>query len=147
MNKFFRPVSDIEGIGPEYAARLKAQQVESLYQLFFVKPVSLRRIDKTLPLARLRAWRSAAWLLTIDNVSPDIAECLVAEGVDTVGKLAKAGLQSLERAIKEGVETGKIADPPSIYKLAEIQRMALTRADASVVAGTWAFRFEGSRHG
>jgi hypothetical protein len=135
VNKLYQPVTDIEGVGPQYAERLQARQISSLYQLLYAKPAALHRADPSLPLGELRAWHAAAWLLTVDQVSPNIAECLVDAGIDSVAKLADSGLRTLELAITDGVTKHKISDPPSLYKLAEIQKSAAKLADTSVLSG------------
>lgn len=133
--KFSSNVSAIEGIGTEYSTALDAAGVSTLRDLLTIQPVTLHRRKPGLPLKRLRDWRSAAWLMAVDGMTPDIAECLVAAGINRISELADAGLQTLERALAKGEQQNKINDPPSLYKLAELQRAAAKDSAGTMITG------------
>ncbi len=126
--RFSERVSAIQGIGTAYQETLSGVGVSYLRDLLSLEPERLHALEPALPLASLREWRSAAWLLTLDDMTPDMAECLVAAGIANVSQLADAGLQTLERALQKSVEKNEFKDPPSLYGLAALQRDAAKRA-------------------
>jgi len=73
--------------------------------------------------------------MTVEGMTPDIAECLVAAGITRISRLAEAGLQTLERALAQGEAKNKINDPPSLYKLAELQRAAAKSSTGTLITG------------
>lgn len=132
---FSDKASTIEGVGKKYERTLAKSGVTTLRDLLSIQPERVHALYPVLTLQSLREWRAAAWLLTLDDMTPDLAECLVAAGIMSVSQLADAGLQTLERAVKTGEEKHQIAEPPSIYKLAALQRDAGRHRTDTVVLG------------
>lgn len=133
--RFSSKVSIVEGIGTKYEGALNAARVSTLRDLLTIQPERLHRRHPKLPLKSLRDWRSAAWLMSVDGMTPNIAECLVAAGINRISDLAEAGLQTLERALADGEKLDKINDPPSLYKLAELQRAAAKGSAGTLITG------------
>lgn len=132
---FSDKASTIEGIGTKYERTLAKAGVITLRDLLSIQPDPLHQFYPVLPLQSLREWRAAAWLLTLDDMTPDLAECLIEAGITSIPQLADAGLQTLERAVTTGEEQHKIKNPPSVYKLAELQRDAAKRSSNTLVTG------------
>ena len=125
----------IEGIGQATADKLQACGVESVVDLLYLNPERVHGKDSTLSREGLQSWRDAAWLLLVDDISPDIAECFVAGGIRSLDELAESGLRTVENALKDGQEAGRISDIPSLYKIAEIQRKAESLSGTAIVSG------------
>ncbi len=132
---FSDKASAIEGVGKRYERTLGKDGVTTLRDLLSIQPEQLHTFYPVLSLQSLREWRAAAWLLTLDDMTPDLAECLVAAGIMSVSQLADAGLQTLERAVKTSEEKHQIKEPPSLYQLAALQRDAGRHRTDTVVVG------------
>src|SRR5215471_4579811 len=125
----------IEGIGPERVRKLKDAGIETIADMFAARAPRVLRLLGNIGPPQVGNWFCAAALMRVEGVTPDIAEVLVDQGIRTVSKLADVGLQTLENALKTGVDAGKISAAPSIYKLADIQRDAWRAGDRGMVAG------------
>ena len=78
---------------------------------------------------RLNAWRAAALLLTLDEMTPRLAAALVREGVDSPAELVERSLRRVEQIAEV---TGP--NPPSVYDLAALQLQACRRRGTGMLA-------------
>ena len=132
MDQLLGPVSHIEGVGPVTEGTLAGAGVERVVDLV------------TTPGALLVAQtgsahddaRAAAALLRVDELSLDVAEALVRAGIRTLEDLAEAGLQTVERACDRAVDERRMAEAPSLYRLAGFQRQACELIHRALVNGT-----------
>jgi len=127
--------SIIEGIGPVRAQVLAEAGIHTLADLIQRSPANVHGLMKNVSREMVDGWLSAAWLLTVDGVTPNIAEALVRDGVDSVEELGNFGLRTLELAVKRGEKANIISDVPSIYNLSAIQREAIRQAGTAPVMG------------
>ena len=125
----------IEGIGPERVKKLKDGRIDTIADMFAARAPRVRKLLGNVSPRQVGDWFCAATLMRVEGISPDIAEVLVNEGIRSVSQLGDAGLQTLERAVKAGVDAGKIPSAPSIYKLADLQREAWRARDRGMLAG------------
>src|SRR5258707_1128326 len=112
----------LEGIGPERAQILKDSEIYTIADMFAARAPRVHTLLGNVGARQVGNWFCAAMLLRVEGITPSLAEVLVDAGIRSVSKVADAGLQTLERAIKAGVDAGKIPALPSLYKLADIQR-------------------------
>lgn len=98
-------ISDIEGIGPAYAAKLEAAGIKTVEKLLVVAGGKKGRqtlaestgIDES----RILSWVNMADLFRINGVGPQFAELLHAAGVDTIKELRTRNAANLHAKIVE----------------------------------------------
>ena len=103
-------ISDIEGIGPAYAAKLETAGIKTVEKLLVVAGGKKGRqtlaestgIDES----RILSWVNMAALFRINGVGPQFAELLHAAGVDTIKELRTRNAANLHAKIVE-VNTAK----------------------------------------
>ena len=83
------PITDIEGIDGDAAARLKSAGIRSTARLLEAAahaegPQSARRQDRSAPEKNLLCWANMADRMRIKGISKEYAELLQAAGVETV---------------------------------------------------------------
>ena len=125
----------IEGIGPKRGQSLSEAGISNIAQLFTKNPAVAHAAMPELSHQQVANLYRAAVLLRINDMTADLAEAFVDAGVKSVEKVAESGLQTLERAVKEAADKGKISDTPSLYRLAGYQRDAWRARDKGMVAG------------
>lgn len=124
-------VIDIEGIGPNYAARLETMAIFTTDDLLAQGSTKKGRVGISevtgLPESLILTWVNHADLHRITGVAGQTAELLEAAGVDTVKELAHRNAENLHAKLVETNEqfglTGKV---PSAEKLAEMIAEAKT---------------------
>jgi predicted flap endonuclease-1-like 5' DNA nuclease len=98
------PILDIEGIGPEVAARLKAVGIRTTAGLLEAAKSAKGRkrlAEQTgLEEKRLLKWANMADLMRIRGVGQEYAELLEAAGVDTLKELKHRNAYNLCKAMK-----------------------------------------------
>lgn len=98
-------ISDIEGIGPAYAAKLETAGIKTVEKLLEVAGGKKGRqtlaestgIDES----RILSWVNMADLFRINGVGPQFAELLHAAGVDTIKELRTRNAANLHAKIVE----------------------------------------------
>lgn len=98
-------ISDIEGIGPAYAAKLETAGIKTVEKLLVVAGGKKGRqtlaestgIDES----RILSWVNMADLFRINGVGPQFAELLHAAGVDTIKELRTRNAANLHAKIVE----------------------------------------------
>lgn len=98
-------VSDIEGIGPVYAKKLKsagARTIESLLKKG-ATPAGRKELEDKIGVSQsqILEWVNRADLFRIKGVGNEYSDLLEAAGVDTVGELAKRNVANLYEKIVE----------------------------------------------
>ena len=103
-------ISNIEGIGPKYAEKLKAagvRSVESLLDICCVKKGRKEIAEKSgLSESQILEWTNRADLMRIKGVSTQYADLLECAGVDTVPELGQRNAVNLQAKMVE-VNTAK----------------------------------------
>lgn len=79
-------VVDLEGIGPTYAAKLKAMHIDNTQQLLFT-PTDLLVQGTGAPAKTVENWKSMSQLIKVRGIGPQYAEALVRAGVDGIEEL------------------------------------------------------------
>jgi Carboxypeptidase regulatory-like domain/Domain of unknown function (DUF4332) len=125
----------IQGIGPERARLLKDAAIGAIADMFAARAPRVHKLLGDVSAREVGNWFCAATLLRVEGMTPAIAAVLVDAGLRSVSKVAEAGLQTLERAIKAGVDAGHVPSLPSLYKLADLQQEAWRARDRGMVAG------------
>jgi hypothetical protein len=125
----------IQGIGPQRAQALKSASISTIAEMFAARAARVHQLLSGTSTRQVGKWFCAATLFRVDGMTPDFAEVLVEAGIRSVGKLADAGLQTLETAFNDGVAAGRISSAPSLYQIAELQREAWRVRDRGMVAG------------
>lgn len=115
-------ISDIEGIGPAYAAKLEAagvKTVEGLLETGASKKGRQGLAEATgIDESRILTWVNMADLFRINGVAGQFAELLHAAGVDTVKELATRNAENLHAKIVEVNEAKNLANAvPSASRL------------------------------
>jgi predicted flap endonuclease-1-like 5' DNA nuclease len=96
-------IDDIEGIGPQYAEKLKAAGVSSVEKLLETGATAKGRDElatKTgISSKSILTWVNHADLFRIKGVAGQFSELLEAAGVDTVPELAQRNAENLQKAM------------------------------------------------
>ena len=127
--------SVIEGIGPRRAELLERAGIETIADMFAARAPRVGALIAGVSPAQVGSWFCAAMLLRIDGMTKDVAEAFVEGGIRSVPAVADAGLRTLERAVANAHGRNRLADPPSIYKLGELQREAWRARARGMVCG------------
>ncbi len=125
----------IQGIGEVYSARLGELGLTSLTDLLRASAGWVAGYLGVDP-ERVEAWQAQAILLRLDETDPDIAEALVDAGLDSTTAVADAALSTLEGAMADAVEAGRLAEAPSTSRLSTLHRDATAKKGTGVVAGS-----------
>jgi predicted flap endonuclease-1-like 5' DNA nuclease len=115
-------IDDIEGIGPQYAEKLKAAGVNSVESLLETGATAKGRselADKTgISASLLLRWVNHADLFRIKGVAGQFSELLEAAGVDTVPELAHRNAENLQQALAKTNEEKNLAkSTPSLNQV------------------------------
>ncbi len=98
-------IDDIEGIGPQYAEKLKAADINTVEKLLESGATAKGRDElsaKTGINAKLiLTWVNHADLFRIKGVAGQFSELLEAAGVDTVTELAQRNAENLQKALSQ----------------------------------------------
>lgn len=98
-------IDDIEGIGPQYAEKLKAADINTVEKLLESGATAKGRDElsaKTGIGAKLiLTWVNHADLFRIKGVAGQFSELLEAAGVDTVPELAQRNAENLQKALSQ----------------------------------------------
>jgi predicted flap endonuclease-1-like 5' DNA nuclease len=98
-------VIDIEGIGPNYAARLEAQEIYTVADLLEKGATKRGRSNLAeateIPENLILTWVNHADLHRITGIAGQFAELLEAAGVDTVKELATRNAENLHVKVAE----------------------------------------------
>jgi predicted flap endonuclease-1-like 5' DNA nuclease len=99
------PITDIEGIGPSVAEKLKAMRIRTTTRLLEAakNPKGRQALaEKTgIERARILRWANMADMMRIKGVGEEYSELLEAAGVDTVRELKHRNPKNLVKAMKE----------------------------------------------
>lgn len=96
-------VIDVEGIGPAYAKKLKAQGVETTARLLYEDAASLAtRID--VPQKTVQAWQAMAELMLVKGVGKQYAEALVRSGVEGIQALKSGDAETIAQQVSAYLE-------------------------------------------
>lgn len=98
-------ISDIEGVGPAYAEKLKAAGVDTVEELLEkgASPAGRSALEESTGIAHglILKWVNHADLFRIKGVAGQYAELLEAAGVDTVAELATRNAANLAAKLEE----------------------------------------------
>ncbi len=99
------PITDIEGIGPSIAERLKAARIRTTSRLLEAakNPRGRKALaDKTgVECSRILKWANMADMMRIKGIGEEYSELLEAAGVDTVRELKHRNPANLAKAMTE----------------------------------------------
>jgi predicted flap endonuclease-1-like 5' DNA nuclease len=115
-------IETIEGIGPQYAEKLKAAAITSIEKLLEAGSTPKGRDDlaaQTEISAKLiLRWVNHADLFRIKGVAGQFSELLEAAGVDTVPELAQRNAENLQLALAKTNEEKKLSgSTPSLAQV------------------------------
>ncbi len=106
-------IEDIEGIGPQYAEKLKSAGVSTVEKLLETGATAKGRDElasKTGIIAKsILTWVNHADLFRIKGVAGQFSELLEAAGVDTVPELAQRNAENLQKAMAQTNEEKHLA--------------------------------------
>ena len=115
-------IEDIEGIGPQFAEKLRAAGVnttEGLLKMGGTKKGRQDLADQTgLAAARILEWVNRADLYRIKGIGSEYSDLLETAGVDTVAELAQRNPANLTAAMAKTVE-----ERPNIVRRAPTEAM------------------------
>ena len=111
-------ITKIEGIGPGYAAKLKAEGISTTEKLLEqgVAPAGRKAIIESTGISKnlILRWINMADLFRIKGVGEEFADLLEAAGVDTVPELAQRNAENLfEKMAAVNVEKNLVRSVPS----------------------------------
>ncbi|GAB5464717.1 MAG: hypothetical protein Kapaf2KO_01530 [Candidatus Kapaibacteriales bacterium] len=100
-----KPITDIEGIGPSYAEKLKGAGVNNIESLLETGASKKGRVqlaaDSSIDESRILTWVNMADLMRINGVGSEFSELLQASGVDTVKELRNRNAENLKAKLDE----------------------------------------------
>lgn len=106
-------IEDIEGIGPQYAEKLKSAGVSSVESLLETGATAKGRSElseKTgISASVILRWVNHADLFRIKGIGSQFSELLEAAGVDTVPELARRSAENLQQALTKANEEKKLS--------------------------------------
>jgi predicted flap endonuclease-1-like 5' DNA nuclease len=115
-------IEDIEGIGPQYAEKLKAAGITSADKLLEAGATAKGRDElatqTSISSTLILRWVNHADLFRIKGVAGQFSELLEAAGVDTVPELAQRNAENLQQALAKTNEEKKLAkSTPSLTQV------------------------------
>ncbi len=115
-------IEDIEGIGPQYAEKLKAAGISSVEKLLEVGATAKGRDEIATQTGisnkLILTWVNHADLFRIKGVAGQFSELLETAGVDTVPELAQRNPENLQAALAKTNEEKKLAKTtPSVSQV------------------------------
>ncbi|MBN1934262.1 MAG: DUF4332 domain-containing protein [Anaerolineae bacterium] len=130
-----KKITDIEGIGPAYAAKLQAAGVKTTEALLEkgATPEGRKALTEATEInpERLMEWINRADLFRIKGIGEEYSDLLEVAGVDTVPELAQRNAQNLYAKLKEvNAEKKLVRNLPSESQVGDWveQAKALPRA-------------------
>ncbi|HJQ78934.1 MAG TPA: DUF4332 domain-containing protein [Lacipirellulaceae bacterium] len=131
------PVSVIEGIGPAVAAALETIRVYSVFDLLRRSVEQLGAAVQSLASEeQVRSWKSMAMLLQVAELTPQWAEALVLNDVQTISELSRKRLPEVAELMQRAREQGLIPDTPTSDQIAEMIRDAAVITHSGCLTGT-----------
>lgn len=128
------PVSTIEGIGPAIAGALAEIRIWTVFDLLRVPAGRIHDAVRSLASEKeVRDWKRMAMLLQVQDVSPQWAEALVKNGVETLDELQRRQLDDIAVVMGTAKERGLIDGLPTANQIANMLR------DAAVLVRTGTF--------
>lgn len=98
-------ISDIEGIGPSYAEKLKAAGIDTVEELLKGGASSAQRDDLEIKTGisgkLILEWVNMADLIRINGLGPEYVDLLEEAGVDSVPELAQRNADNLHAKMTE----------------------------------------------
>ncbi|MGB1586466.1 MAG: DUF4332 domain-containing protein [Thermoplasmatota archaeon] len=92
------PVLDLEGVGPAYEARLKAQGIENMDQLYQADAKALAESTEISP-ALIETWQSMCELIAVKGIGPQYAEALVRAGLTGIDELRRRSATAIAKQV------------------------------------------------
>lgn len=106
-------IEDIEGIGPQYAEKLKAAGIASVEKLLETGAKAKGRDELAtqtgISSKLILTWVNHADLFRIKGVAGQFSELLEAAGVDTVPELAQRNAENLQQALAKTNDEKQLA--------------------------------------
>jgi hypothetical protein len=99
-------VMNVPGVTPAHASRLNIMGIITVPQLIAAHPDAIAPRLDVLP-DQVREWQSAAKVMRIKGIGPDVAHALVKAGVRNVGSLASETPEGLVNKIRDAAKGGK----------------------------------------
>lgn len=119
------PIVDVEGIGPAIAGRLQAVGVTHIGDLLWVRPAVVHgAADDLCSPAQVERWRRMAILMQVDAITPQWAEALVRQGVESLEAVYLQSAGDLADLFAAAVEQNVIPAAPDAATLGEIKTQA-----------------------
>jgi predicted flap endonuclease-1-like 5' DNA nuclease len=115
-------IEDIEGIGPQYAEKLKTAGINSTDKLLEAGATAKGRDELAtttgISAKNILCWVNHADLFRIKGIGSQFSELLEAAGVDTVPELAQRNAENLQLALAKTNEDKKLAkSTPSLTQV------------------------------
>lgn len=131
------PVSAIEGIGPAASAALEQVGVWTVFDLLRVRfNVISHAVRAMASTEEVRAWRRMVMLLQVAAVTPQWAEALVQNKVETIDELSRKRIDNIDALMGQAKERGVIPDIPTTAQIAEMLKDAAILGYTGGLAGT-----------
>ncbi len=119
------PIQEIQGIGPNYAGKLKGIGIDTVSKLLqdgSLKSGRSRIAESTgIPETLILTWVNHADLMRLNGVGDQFAELLEAAGVDTVKELRNRNAENLYAKVSELNQLKNLSG--RVPSLSEIQSM------------------------
>jgi hypothetical protein len=127
------PVTVIEGIGPATSQLLNDVGIFHVFDLLRATATQIHRVVGTVTTEeKVAEWQMMARFLQIDLMTPQWAEGLVREGIESVEELSNKSIYDVESALTNAQTEGYIPDVPNPEQIVDILR------DATVIHHTGA---------
>jgi predicted flap endonuclease-1-like 5' DNA nuclease len=128
---YMAKIEDIEGIGPQFAEKLKAAGITSTDNLLEAGATAKGRselAEKTgISPKHILCWVNCADLFRIKGIGSQFSELLEAAGVDSVPELAQRKPENLQQALAKANEEKKLSKTtPSVSQVTDWVTQAKT---------------------
>ena len=125
----------INGIGDKQCKLLSQIGINTIGALIAHAPAFIDQQIDSISEDTIQRWQEMAILLTVKNLTPDIAEILVDAEVNSIEELTESGLRTLEFLVEKAFKAKNMGTPPSLLNLAEIQLSAYLCSSYGIYAG------------
>lgn len=143
------PVVEVEGISPEYNARLQAMGIVDTHQLWKADAEKVAK-KAGVPVLTVHNWQDMAELSSVRGIGPQHAELLERSGIHTVEQLRKADpdeLLSLVRKKQESLKVNIEGNRPSHSTIEHWIEEARGKKGSPTTVKHWAEELHGGHRG
>lgn len=119
------PVTVIEGIGPATAQRLNGVGIFNVFDLLRATTHQVHEVVNDMTSEqKVAEWQMMARFVQVDPMTPQWAEGLVREGIESIEELASQAVAAVDSALTKARNDGLIPDVPATEQIVDMIRDA-----------------------